>query len=94
MKKKKIIKNVLSIIVIVILLSVTFGVMDYNNVREGNKPMFMVRITDGSKSTQKYIGLGYKLIREVGVSYKEELATDSKIEFGTIFNTWEIKINK
>lgn len=89
MKKKIIIISFLGLI----LLGITLCVIDYKHIKAGEMPIFMIRITDGGKSTHQYIGLGYRLQRKVGVSYKEALYNDTNIRFGLWFYTWKIDIN-
>lgn len=79
---------------ILIFLGVIFGITDYNRIKSGEKPIFMIRITDGSKITHEYIGLFYRMQREVGVSYKEELYQDNKVKFGLWFYIKDIDIPK
>lgn len=88
-------KKVLIIIFsILIFLGVIFGITDYNRIKSGEKPIFMIRITDGSKTIHEYIGLFYRMQREVGVSYKEELYQDNKVKFGLWFYIKDIDIPK
>lgn len=88
-------KKVLIIILsILILLGVAFGITDYNRIKSGEKPIFMIRITDGSKTIHEYIGLFYRMQREVGVSYKEELYQDNKVKFGLWFYIKDVSISK
>ena len=89
--KKKIIIILISFIV---LLGIIFGITDYNKIKYGENPNFMIRITDGSKQVQYYIGLGYMMERKVGVSYKEPLISDIYVRFGILFFTWDVDVLK
>lgn len=92
--KKSRITLIVIIISIVIILGIIFGSIDYNKIKSGKKPIFMIRITDGSKSIQEYIGLGYRMQRSVGVSYKEELYQDNYVKFGLWFYLKNVNIDK
>jgi len=85
-------KIIYLILCFIVLLGVIFGVSDYKNIKYGEYPNFMIRITDGSKSIQRYIGLGYTLERYVGVSYKEPLISDNYVRFGILFFNWNVEI--
>ncbi len=87
--KKKII---LMIGTLIITLGIIFGISDYQKIKMGIEPNFMIRISDGSKQTQYYLGLGYMLERKVGVSYKEPLTNDIYIRFGLWIYTWNVNI--
>jgi len=91
-KNKKMIISI--VIFIIIFLGLIFGISDYNNIKYGEKPNFMIRITDGSKQTHYYIGLGYMMERKVGVSYKEPLISDVYVRFGILFFNWDVEILK
>ena len=91
-KAKK--KTIYLILCFIFLLGIIFGVSDYKNIKYGDYPNFMIRVTDGSKSIQRYIGLGYTLERYVGASYKEPLISDNYVRFGILFFDWNIEILK
>lgn len=87
-KRKNIIISIL--IMLVIILGFILGRLDYRNIIMGENPNFMIRITDGAKTTQYYIGLGYMMERKVGVSYKEPLRNDVNVRFGLWVFTWDV----
>lgn len=91
-KTKK--KIIFIIIIFIFLLGLIFGISDYSNIKYGKHPNFMIRITDGSKTTHYYIGLGYMMERKVGVSYKEPLISDTYVRFGILFFDWNVDILK
>jgi hypothetical protein len=88
MKKMK--RIFLVVIGIIGLLCITFGIIDYKRVRSGDRPLFMIRISDDSEYFQHYVGLGYRLVREVNVSYREPLYLDDEIRFGLWTFTWKL----
>lgn len=60
---KKLIKIIGIVFVIIILLGFIFCIVDYNKIKNGNKPIFCfkkIEYQDGG--TNEYIGLGYKII--------------------------------
>ena len=60
---KKVIKIILIIIAIIIMLGVIFFIVDYNRVKNNEKPIFCIlkqEVNDGG--TKIYLGLGYKVI--------------------------------
>ncbi len=90
MRKYKI--TLVIILSVIILLGIIFGSIDYNKIKSGKKPIFMIRITDGSQVIQEYIGLGYRMQRSVGI--KEELYQDNYVKFGLWFYLREVKVDK
>ena len=60
---KKVIKIILIVISIIIILGVILFIVDYNRVKNNEKPMFCIldqEVNDGG--TKIYLGLGYKII--------------------------------
>lgn len=60
---KKIIKMILIVISIIIILGVIMFIVDYNKVKNNEKPIFCIleqEVNDGG--TKIYLGLGYKVI--------------------------------
>ena len=88
--KKKII---ISISIILILL-LGFGIYSYYidsaRVRNNVEPKFTIKTIsyDGNKVT--YWGLGYKVIRYVGVSPKEPYQSNIGVKMGSWFMTYEL----
>ena len=61
--KKKILKFLLTIVLLIIILSTIFFIIDYKLVTQNKDPLFCIKQTavlDGG--TQIYVGLGYKVI--------------------------------
>lgn len=93
--KKRII---LIILLFIVVAGVVFGIIDYNRIKDRKMPIFMVRVGDAGKTKINYIGLGYKMQRVVGVSYKEPITSDSQVSFSlwffknkTIFSTVKVE---
>lgn len=85
-------KIFLILIGLIVVLGIIFGISDYNRIIYGEKPNFMIRITNGAKQTHYYLGLGYMMERKVGVSYKESLIDDEYVRFGLWLFTWNVEI--
>ena len=54
---KKSVKIILGIIIVLILLSVTFGIIDNNRTKQGKEPIFCINQSGGS--VIMYVGPGY-----------------------------------
>jgi hypothetical protein len=54
---KKSVKIILGIIIVLILLSVTFGIIDNNRTKQGKEPIFCINQSGGSVIL--YVGPGY-----------------------------------
>jgi hypothetical protein len=78
------------IVLLIILIPLILGIIDYKRVVNNEFPLFMIRVSDNNSNFQNYIGLGYKLKRKVNVSYQEPLYLDDEIKFGLWFFTWKL----
>lgn len=85
---------ILIIVSVVIILANIFGIIDYNRIKNGEMPIFMIAQHDKSGPEISYYGLGYKLVRNPGISYKEKIYMDNYVKFGYWFYTKKIDINK
>ena len=92
MKKKSI---VLSILILLLLLTASFitKYIDTANVSTGHAPECCIKIVsrDGGKVT--YWGLGYKVVRYVGVSPKEPYEDNIGVKMGSWFMKYEDPTN-
>lgn len=63
MKMRKGIKVALIILGVIIILGLIFFAVDYNRVRNGEKPIFCINTANTNDGgTKEYLGLGYKVI--------------------------------
>ena len=63
MKMRKGIKVALIILGVIIILGLIFFAIDYNRVKNGEKPIFCINTaTANDGGTKEYLGLGYKVI--------------------------------
>jgi hypothetical protein len=92
MKKRT--KIILAVIAGVVALGVVFGLVDYGRVKNGEMPIFMIRVTDTRRAKLNYIGLGYRMQRYVGVSPKEPLNSSIYVKFGSWFYVWDVFNNE
>lgn len=89
MKKK--IGIIIGIFVIVlIVIGIITNYLDSGRVTTGHKPKYCIKIVsnDGSKVT--YWGLGYKVIRYVGVSPNEPYENNIGVKMGSWFMKYEL----
>ena len=86
-------KKILSVIIIIVFVVLLFAVItnyaDSARVTTGNEPRFCIKTisADGSKIT--YIGLGYKVVRYVGVSPNEPFKSNVGVKMGSWFMNYE-----
>ncbi len=90
MKKKIILVS----IILIISLGIIFCSVDYNKVKSGEMPLFVIAQHDKRGPEINYFGLGYRVVRNPGVSYKQPIYSDNYVKFGFWFYTWKIKMNK
>lgn len=87
-------KLIFALTFIILLLSIIFGTVDYNRIKYGYDPIFMIRITPSSKTVHHYIGLGYRVERKVGISPYQPFINSDYVRFGPWIFTSEMKIIK
>ena len=89
--KKKVFLIVGSIIVILAVVGYVTSYKDSARVRAGIEPKYTIKVVsnDGSKVT--YWGLGYKVIRYVGVSPNEPFKNNIGAKYGSWFMNYELE---
>ena len=92
MKKKGLIITIL-VLIILIIASLITKYIDTANVSTGHEPECCIKIVsqDGGKVT--YWGLGYKVVRYVGVSPKEPYESNIGVKMGSWFMNYEKPTN-
>ena len=92
MKKKSLIITI-CVLVVLIIASLITQYIDTANVSTGHEPECCIKIVsqDGGKVT--YWGLGYKVVRYVGVSPKEPYEDNSGVKMGSWFMKYEDPTN-
>ena len=93
MKKKGIVISIL-VLLIILIASLITKYIDTANVSTGHEPECCVKIVshDGSKVT--YWGLGYKVVRYVGVSPDEPYKSNIGVKMGSWFMNYEKPTNE
>lgn len=89
MKKRN--KIILCIVLGIIILGTIFGIVDYSRIRNGEKPLFMVKQYDKNGVQINYYGLGYKASGTLVYSTEYQI---SSVRFGLWFYSWEIEDTK
>ena len=87
-------KFIISIIFIILFLSIISATIDYNRIKYGYDPIFMIRITPSKETIHHYIGLGYRVERKVGLSPYQPFINSDYVRFGPWIFTTEMKIIK
>ena len=92
MKKKSIIITI-SVLLILFIISLVTKYIDTANVSTGHEPECCIKIVsaDGGKVT--YWGLGYKVVRYVGVSPKEPYENNIGVKMGSWFMRYDDPTN-
>ena len=92
MKKKGLIITI-CVLVVLIIMSLITKYIDTANVSTGHEPECCIKIVsqDGGKVT--YWGLGYKVVRYVGVSPKEPYENNIGVKMGSWFMNYENPTN-
>ena len=88
--KKKICIMIGVILGVIIIAGIITNYVDSGRVGTGHEPKYCIKIVsnDGSKVT--YWGLGYKVVRYVGVSPKESYESNIGVKMGNWFMKYEL----
>lgn len=91
--KKKICVGVGTALIILIIVGIITNYVDSGRVTTGHEPKYCIKIIsdDGSKVT--YWGLGYKVIRYIGVSPNEPYESNIGVKMGNWFMKYELPID-
>lgn len=91
--KKKIVIILLVILVVIFIFALITNYADSANVGTGHEPKYCIKVIsqDGAKVT--YYGLGYKVIRYVGVSPNEPFESNIGVKMGSWFMKYELPID-
>ena len=85
--KKRIIRVCCIIVVILVIIGLITSFKDNARVRAGIEPKYTIKIKSDNKVT--YYGLGYKVIRYVGVSPNEPYENNVGVKYGGWFMKYE-----
>ena len=91
--KKKVTITIIVVVIILFVAGIITNYMDSARVRTGYEPKYCIKIVsyDGNKVT--YWGLGYKVIRYVGVSPNEPYKNNIGVKMGNWFMTYSLDEN-
>lgn len=88
-------KKINIIIVIFIVLLIVLGIItnyiDSGRVSTGHEPKYCIKLISKDERKITYWGLGYKVIRYVGVSPKEPFERNIGVKMGTWFMKYELQ---
>lgn len=83
-------KKIIIMCCFIALIGVVFGIIDYNRIMNMEEPIFMISVTSGDGEVWHYVGLGYRMKRDVSVSKNEEYYLDNEVRFGLWLYTWKL----
>lgn len=88
--KKKIIIGIVITLVVLIVLGIITNYIDSGRVTTGHEPKWCIKVINNSGSKVTYWGLGYKVIRYVGVSPQEPYESNIGVKMGNWFMKYEL----
>ena len=91
--KKKICVGVGIFLMILIVLGIITNYIDSGRVTTGSEPKYCIKIVNNDGSKVTYWGLGYKVIRYVGVSPNEPFESNIGVKMGNWFMKYELPID-
>lgn len=91
--KKKICIGVGILLMILIVAGIITNYIDGGRVTTGHEPKYCIKIVNNDGSKVTYWGLGYKVIRYVGVSPNEPYESNIGVKMGNWFMKYELPID-
>ena len=91
--KKKICIGVGILLMILIVAGIITNYIDSGRVTTGHEPKYCIKIVNNDGSKVTYWGLGYKVIRYVGVSTNEPYESNIGVKMGNWFMKYELPID-
>ena len=91
--KKKICIGVGTLLMILIVAGIVTNYIDSGRVTTGHEPKYCIKIVNNDGSKVTYLGLGYKVIRYVGVSPNEPYESNIGVKMGNWFMKYELPID-
>ena len=91
--KKKICIGVGILLMILIVAGIITNYIDSGRVTTGHEPKYCIKIVNNDGSKVTYWGLGYKVIRYVGVSQNEPYESNIGVKMGNWFMKYELPID-
>lgn len=91
--KKKLCIGVGIFFMILIVTGIITNYIDSGRVITGHEPKYCIKIVNNDGSKVTYLGLGYKVIRYVGVSPNEPYESNIGVKMGNWFMKYELPID-
>ena len=91
--KKKVVIGIIIVAVIIFIIGIITNYIDTGRVTTGHEPKYCIKIVSQHGSKVTYWGLGYKVIRYVGVSPKEPYENNIGVKMGNWFMKYELSEN-
>lgn len=91
--KKKICIGVGILLMILIVAGIITNYIDSGRVTTGHEPKYCIKIVNNDGSKVTYWGLGYKVIRYVGVSPNEPYESNIGVKMGNWFMKYKLPID-
>ena len=91
--KKKICIGVGILLMILIVAGIVTNYIDSDRVATGHEPKYCIKIVNNDGSKVTYWGLGYKVIRYVGVSPNEPYESNIGVKMGNWFMKYKLPID-
>lgn len=91
--KKKICIGVGTLLMILIVAGIITNYIDSGRVTTGHEPKYCIKIVNNDGSKVTYWGLGYKVIRYVGVSPNEPYESNIGVKMGNWFMKYKLPID-
>lgn len=92
--KKKICISVGIFLIILIVIGIVTNYIDSGRVTTGHEPQYCIKIISNNGSKVTYWGLGYKIIRYVGVSPNEPYENNIGAKMGSWFMKYDLPNEK
>ena len=88
--KKKIGIGIGIFVIILIISGIITNYVDGGRVTTGHEPKYCIKIVSNDENKVTYLGLGYKVIRYVGVSPNEPYENNIGVKMGSWFMKYEL----
>lgn len=90
---KKICISIGIVLIGLIAMGIITNYIDSGRVTTGHEPKYCIKIVNNDGSKVTYLGLGYKVIRYVGVSPNEPYESNIGVKMGNWFMKYELPID-
>ena len=90
---KKICISIGIVLIVLIVMGIITNYIDSGRVTTGHEPKYCIKIVNNDGSKVTYWGLGYKVIRYVGVSPNEPYESNIGVKMGNWFMKYKLPID-